>query len=66
MIKRCETCKHYVWRDSYCDAHDFDVHHFDWCPEYERITFLESEEFEIIFLLTLAVLATVMVFECLY
>lgn len=66
MSKRCEDCKHYVWRHSYCEVHDFEVHHFDWCEEFEKIKFLESEEFEIIFLLTLAVLATVMVFECLY
>ena len=66
MGKRCENCKYYVWRYSYCQVHDFEVNYFDRCGEFEKINFFESKGFEIIFLLALAVLAMVIVFECLY
>ncbi len=68
-MKKCEDCKYYIWRDSCCCAHPeyiYDVNPFDSCPEYEKKTFFDSEEFEIIFLLGLAILATIMVFECLF
>ncbi len=66
MARRCENCKYYVWRDSYCQTHDSEVNCFEWCREFEKINFFEFKGFEIIFLLTLAVLAMVIVFECLY